>query len=355
LNKPTNGSRATMQLGPFVEDVYLPYIDRQKHKSTSVGYCEKWRNYLKPLCSDLWIRDVRTCDMQKVLDIIAARHPNLGRATLQRCKTLLSGIFSFAARQGYFDGPNPVIGTEIPTSAHGKGETVAYSLAEIKGMLAVLPNPANAIVAIAAFAGLSKSEIEGLTWESYDTKEIAVTRGRVHGIFGEPKTPQRRASVPVIPWLRRIVDNYRKSIGDPKTGPMFADGMKRPNGEKHPVSLNNLCNRVIRPIMGRCGVCLKAAEEHDAKTTHAYQRDESLPVFCGYHGFRRGLATNLHDLGVDDMTIQRIMRHSNVSVTQQCYFKTMPSQVTKAMEQFSQKVESSLCSNRAVSESSRPN
>jgi integrase len=57
-----------------------------------------------------------------------------------------------------------------------------------------------------------------------------------------------------------------------------------------------------------------------------------------WHAFRRGLATNLHALGIDDKTIQRILRHSNVSITQKCYIKTMPAQVTDAMAQFGAEV-----------------
>lgn len=32
-----------------------------------------------------------------------------------------------------------------------------------------------------------------------------------------------------------------------------------------------------------------------------------------WHGFRRGLASNLNGLGVDDSAIQRILRHSNLA------------------------------------------
>jgi integrase len=53
----------------------------------------------------------------------------------------------------------------------------------------------------------------------------------------------------------------------------------------------------------------------------------------GGHAFRRGLATNLHQLGVQDKVIQRILRHSNVAVTQACYIKTADADVQRAMEQ----------------------
>lgn len=59
----------------------------------------------------------------------------------------------------------------------------------------------------------------------------------------------------------------------------------------------------------------------------------------GWHAFRRGLATNLHRLGVADKTIQRILRHANVAVTQACYIKTADSEVTAAMQQFERSLE----------------
>ena len=59
----------------------------------------------------------------------------------------------------------------------------------------------------------------------------------------------------------------------------------------------------------------------------------------GWHAFRRGLATNLHRLGVSDETIQRILRHSNVAVTQGCYIKTVDCEVRSAMQQFERSLE----------------
>ena len=50
------------------------------------------------------------------------------------------------------------------------------------------------------------------------------------------------------------------------------------------------------------------------------------------------LATNLNRLGVDDSVIQRILRHSNVAVTQACYIKTASEDAKAAM----QKLETAL-------------
>ena len=54
--------------------------------------------------------------------------------------------------------------------------------------------------------------------------------------------------------------------------------------------------------------------------------------------FRRGLATNLHDLGIDDHTIKAILRHSSVTVTQSSYIKSLPKQSVAAMNAFDSSV-----------------
>jgi integrase len=52
----------------------------------------------------------------------------------------------------------------------------------------------------------------------------------------------------------------------------------------------------------------------------------------GFHAFRRGLATNLRALGVDDLTIKEILRHSDVSVTRASYIKRVDEKSVEAMD-----------------------
>ena len=68
--------------------------------------------------------------------------------------------------------------------------------------------------------------------------------------------------------------------------------------KKKPLSLNKVLNREIKPVLNRCLQCGKPKAEHvKAEVDHKYRRDERLPEWQGWHAFRRGLATNLHDLG----------------------------------------------------------
>ena len=56
----------------------------------------------------------------------------------------------------------------------------------------------------------------------------------------------------------------------------------------------------------------------------------------GWHAFRRGLATNLHELGVPDKEIQAILRHANISTTRDYYIKTRESSKQAAMKRLSE-------------------
>ena len=66
----------------------------------------------------------------------------------------------------------------------------------------------------------------------------------------------------------------------------------------------------------------------------------------GWHACRRGLATNLHVLGVPDIVIQAILRHSDVGVTRESYIKrnAVDPQSLAAM----QALEALLCNQNAT-------
>ena len=61
----------------------------------------------------------------------------------------------------------------------------------------------------------------------------------------------------------------------------------------------------------------------------------------GWHSFRRGLASNLFELGVSDKVVQRILRHSRVSITRDRYVKVDP-KVAAAMAKLESAVSKGL-------------
>jgi integrase len=251
----------------------------------------------------------------------------LSHNTLKHVKSFLSGVFSYALRQGVLNGvPNPMRDTSVP---HGRdtADTYAYSLEEIQRMLMVLPEPAHIVVATAAYTGLRKGELRGMCWENLSDSELHVSQSVWCMHVNEPKTRKSKAPVPVIKPLANALAKHAMKQGNPEKGPVF----RASNGA--PLNLDNLVRRTIIPALQRCRVCLKAKADHDAKD-HEFELDKTVPQWRGWHAFRRGLATNLHRLGVDDKTIQAILRHSNLSTTMNIYVKSVTEVQVEAMRRF---------------------
>jgi len=89
----------------FVERVYLPWVELDKRPSTVKGYRDHWEDHLKPLCGSVWLKDARTFHVQGWLNEIAAA--KLRRNSLKHIKSTISGIFTLAKQQDYFQGGKP--------------------------------------------------------------------------------------------------------------------------------------------------------------------------------------------------------------------------------------------------------
>ena len=300
LNNGTMSPASTMTLNQFVEQRYLPYIESEKERSTFMGYKNAFHLHIKKH-GGIPLRDVRTLEIEKMLTEIAHEF-DTAKTTIQHDKQFLSGVFRYAKRQGVISTENPVRDAVLPKCKESK-DTHAYSLEDELTMIRILPEPTSMIVALAAWTGLRKGELRGATWESYTGDMIYVAKSVWRNDVKAPKTRASKAPVPVISQLAAKLDEYRELGGSPETGWIFS------NSAGNPLDLDRLVSDVIRPALEKTGI-----------------------VWHGWHAFRRGLATNLHRLGVQDKVIQAILRHSNVSVTQRAYIKTVDSDAVIAMQ-----------------------
>ncbi len=97
--------------------------------------------------------------------------------------------------------------------------------------------------------------------------------------------------------------------------PENASGWMFPNRIGGALDLDNLADRVIKPIFKANGL-----------------------KWEGWHAYRRALATNLHGLGVPDKLIQSILRHEDVRTTQRSYIKTRARRRDQRMKQLEAKI-----------------
>jgi integrase len=300
LNNGTMSPASTMTLNQFIEQRYLPYVESEKERSTYAGYKNSFHLHIEKH-GDIPLRDVRTLEIEEMLKTIAHEF-DTAKTTIQHDKQFLSGVFRYAKRQGVTNTENPVRDAVLPKCKETV-DTHAYSLEDELMMICILPEPASTIVAVAAWTGLRKGELRGGAWECYTGDMIYVAKSVWRNDVKAPKTKASKAPVPVIAQLTKKLDEYRELCGSPEAGWMFS------NSAGNPLDLDRLVSDVIRPALTKAGI-----------------------AWHGWHAYRRGLATNLHRLGVQDKVIQAILRHSNVSVTQRAYIKTVDSDAVIAMQ-----------------------
>ncbi len=269
-----------MLFADFFEKIFLPHVAARRKPSTVKFYNDAFRFHLKQMIGGIPLRDFTTAHAQQVLDGIRLSHQSL-----LRIKTAMSAAFTIAKQKDFIRTANPVVGSKA--EGHKTDfKPYAYTLEEIVDMMRQLEEPARSVVAVAAFTGLREGEIRGLRWEDFDGETLNVRRSIWRTHVGETKTEGSSAPVPVIPFLREILLAHRKrSLGN---GYIFSGASMR-----FALNLDNLTARVIRPVVG--------AQWH------------------GWHGFRRGLATNLYTLKVPPKVIQAILRHSRVETTAHHY------------------------------------
>jgi integrase len=165
-----------------------------------------------------------------------------------------------------------------------------------------------------ALTGLRQSEARGLRWSDWNEKDetLMVSRAVWTVHVSGTKNPASHNTIPVLPLLKDLLVNRRTRI-NPKTQDYIFAGEKRGG----PLDFHNLQNRIIRPALKDSGVQWK-----------------------GFHGFRRGLGTNLLELGVNPVHIARILRHQSISATLTFYAKSREAESRAAMNRLEEKIRS---------------
>ena len=333
VNRTAKSPNAGITIVEFFENVYIPAIRGKLARSTVKGYNDSWRCHIR---NRVWgrVRDFRTVDGENLMCKIEAANRtktgDLAHGTYMHIKVTLSAMFTFAKRKGIYDGVNPMTGVTIPKGKKHGRKRLAYTLEEVEKHLElfsgtepiVIPTKdgpytpkitqgvVRAVIGVAAFAGLREGEIRGQWWEDDDGEVLNIRRSvwRTH-LKDETKTHEDEEDpgvVPIIESLRLVLDAIK---------PKNASGWMFPNTIGGALDLDNLADRVIKPIFKANGLEWK-----------------------GWHAYRRGLATNLHELGVPDIVIQAILRHEDIRATQRSYIKTVPRVVSAAMKRLESQV-----------------
>jgi integrase len=341
VNRPTDERPAEFRISARVTvAAFVTEFLKQHSDSVRANTLRGYHTCARHITSRIGNRKlvtIRTGDVDRMLRSIAEANPALRHATLARIKAFTHLVFEEAIRSEVFDGRNPAASAKVTAKNKTVKATGCYTDREAQAVIAAVSEPFSVIFTICHQTGLRRSEVLGLKWSDYTGSEIHVTRSLGFGLKGEmvlssPKTEKSQAPVHVTSELRVVLNRWKKNQGlDKDISPdcwMFpaSESRVRREGKEYgdlldaagmpPMQPSNIL-RVVLPLL---------------KTAHLEWK--------GWHGFRRGVATELHRAGVQDIVIQRALRHASVTVTQESYIQSVPEVVSDALDK--------LAKNRAV-------
>jgi integrase len=285
-------------IGRFINETFLPHCKETRKPATYVSYSGSMRLLKKQ--KDFWamrLKEVTTADIHELLTKIATIKTRDGKqraqGSIRAVRVFLSAAFKYAINHALITH-NPVRDAITPKGRAAK-ETYAYTLAEIQAIIAALADNSTArtVVLVAALTGLRKSEIQGLKWGDFGDGVLHVRRSIWNGAEISTKSDNSADDIPLLPIVAQALEQHKARNGYNQWVFHGATGS--------PIRLGAFCEREIRPVLGEAGI-----------------------TWQGWHSFRRGLATNLHELGVPDKIIQKILRHANVATTMRFYIKARP-------------------------------
>ncbi len=302
LNRTAEQPLAQSRLVDFIEHNYLPYTERTLKPSTTHDYPNIFKRYLKDVLGDVLVREFSVPDGERIMQAVATNHDKLSTKTYGKIKHFLGGVFTYAIRIGAYPGnANPMHLVERP-KGKASVETVPAGLNTATRIIAALPFPARAAVAIAAYTGVRKGEVRGLQWDDIGESEIAVRRSVWRGFITEPKTESSAATVPIAPELKVILDDYRRRR---KNGSLWLFPGRT---AALPADWDAIVRRHIQPALKDTGL-----------------------TWPGLKAMRTGVASECHAAGVPTPDIQRLLRHADGRTTEQHYVKLLPGAVRQAI------------------------
>jgi integrase len=309
-------------IGEFVAD-YLKDREKELKVPTYKSYVRLWERYLRSRLSSKVLRDYKRPDAYNLWRDITKDYPHLSRQTLSNIRFFVSGVFNHALNRGLYSGDNPAL-ADLPSGLRGRAKTQAYTVDEALRIIEALTGKpqAQAVVALAWGGGMRKGEISAIRWTDYEPTTtgaiLHVRQSAWRGVISVPKTESSADDVKIGTEVCAFIEAYRASIGNPSSGLMFCYSAMQP------INLESFARWKIKPMLNRCGVCKKVLSKHNAANEkaehkHEYKRDESLPVWKGWHAFRRGNATFLAKqlAGNGARAASLMLRHSDQGVTEE--------------------------------------
>lgn len=250
--------------------------------------------------------------------LTAAKAKGYSATVVNTIRSLYRMIFDYAVANDYAQY-NPVTSVRLPKGLK-RGKRVAPSDDQIKAIFANADAPFGFFPVFLLCTGLRKSEALALTWDDVDLKNkaISITKSIDYAVGSNPqvKAPKTEAGIRIVPIIDLLYDllleEHRRS-----TSPYLFPAPPSTRGGK---------GGGMMTLRGYEGAWNRYCE------TAGFWEDGKPTITA--HNLRHGTATLMFELGVDELTAQRILGHSRIEITREIYTELRAAQNAKSVAKF---------------------
>ena len=283
-----------------------------------------WNNY-EPHYQDIIARHGRkqiqdVSAMEIVNHLTTAKAQGYSATVVNSIRSIYRMIFDYAVAHDLAQF-NPVMSVRLPKGLP-RGKRIAPTDDQIQTIFANADATFGLFPVFLLCTGMRKSEALALTWDDVDleAREISVTKSIDYTVGANPKvkppkTDAGTRTIPIIDLLYNKLCQARSASSSVYLFPALDSNRSGKGGG-------------MMTLRGYEGAWLKYCEE-------AGLIQAGKPTITA-HNLRHGTATLMFELGVDELTAQKILGHSRIEITREIYTELRAGQKMKSMEKFNE-------------------
>lgn len=308
----------------FKDWVFL-FLTSQREMISESEYAtkEKRLEFFSKAFGNLPVATIRPYQIESALSELANENPFTGKPsakkTVSSYKQVCSQVFKFAIKNRILDY-NPADYADLPKGSPSSTRR-ALSEAERQWIVNLDSNHrAKRAAMIAMFCGLRRGEMTALTWNDIDFEKKTISVNKSFDLkSGTLKLPKTAAGIRTVPMPDNLAEYLKKEdktslyvIVTAKNRMMTADSWKR----------------AIESLL----VDLEISHGAAAKKNKFEPKPTVFTIApFGWHDLRHTYATILFEAGVDVLTAQYLLGHSDPSTTMNIYTHLSETQKSRSI------------------------
>lgn len=284
-----------------------------------------WTNYeshYKDILARHGDKTIEEVTAQQIANhLTAAKSKGYSATVVNTIRSLYRMIFDYAVAHDYAQF-NPVLSVRLPKGLK-RGKRVAPKDEQIKKIFDSADLEFGLFPLFLLCTGLRKSEALALTWDDIDLKnnEISVIKSIDYTVGAKPKLkpPKTEAGIRTVPIIDILSEKLQYAY-DHRTSEYLFPAQDSTRGGK---------GGGMMTLRGYEGAWLRYCEDA------GFIGDDGKPTLTA-HNLRHGTATLMFELGVDELSAQKILGHSRVEITREIYTELRSKQKMTSVSKFNE-------------------